>query len=123
MVGNSTGSVRTRATWREWSAVVLLAADYLITQLFMGGGTWWFRVFVTLRLGQLVAVIVLIMTSHVWALRDKVIGVLTLPLTMLLPAVWLAIAPSDPGTAVFRVITFLPLACAVYLGYRLRPVN
>jgi hypothetical protein len=123
MVGNSTGGVRTRATWREWSAVVLLAADYLITQLFLGGGTWWFRVVVTLRVVQLVAVTVLIMTSHVWALRDRVVGVLALPLTMLLPAVWLAVAPSDPGTAAFTVIAGLPLACAVYLGYRLRPVN
>ena len=95
-------------TWRDWTAVLLLATGAVIMQ-------------VSVPLGSLawIVAVLLIVTSRVWTTRDKAIGVLAVPLGEIFVFLWLRIEP-DAFIPIVLAVIGVPLICAVYLGYRLR---
>lgn len=102
------GISRTRPTWREWTAVVLLATGALLMEVYpiLGPLAW-------------LVTVVLVVTSTVWTPKDKAVAVLAFPIAELV-IVLLIRTGTHSILPVAMVLFGIPLLFAVYLGYRLR---
>ncbi len=100
---------RARPTWREWTAVMLLAT-----------GTLMMQVFLLLGLLAWLIVVVLTVSSRVWTAKDKAIGVLAFPIAELVIVLGIRVGGHNEIIPIALALFGIPLVCAVYLGYRLR---
>ena len=64
--------------------------------------------------------VVLIVTSRLWPVGDKAVGVLAVPVADLLVLLWLRIASGSLFRDVAVLVLALSVLCALYLAFRLR---